>query len=131
MAGRKEGAKHITREVMEKVLGLKDNGCGEGLIADTLEISTASVRRVIEITQAVERGEDVTAMYGGNNARMKEIAREIVRKRSGEAAAPSEENTEQVRDYASEAFGILQEMTALLVKQNELLEKFCSSFGVK
>lgn len=133
--GRKEGTKNLTKEVVEKIWGLHEGKVGEGLIADTIGVSVATVRRVITSVSAVIRGEDLDAVEGGRYYRLKDIALELYGGRTEEVEdkpdEPREEDVEKVREYASEVFSVLQEMTALLAKQNELLEKFCSAFGVK
>lgn len=124
-------APFITKQIMQKAWNLKNAGVAPAMIAATLDISLNSTQRIIACVKAVLAGVDEEQLYKEFPSNQVKNAVELFGTTEKKDDAPREEDTERVREYAGEVLDILREMASLIAKQNELLGKFCTEFGVK
>lgn len=118
----------ITPEIMTKVWKLHNNAVEASLIAESLDISTASAKRIISIMTAAQNGEDVDAIEGNNHQKQKDFAKKffgLIVEKKEEVEKEEKQNSEDdiTRDF-------MQRVLLSLAWQNELLESLLDSLGV-
>lgn len=120
----------ITPEIMTKVWNLYKKTDDLRLIAETLEISETSARRVIQLMAAAKNGEDVDAIGGNNHQRQKEFAKSFFGVKEKKEEAPPKVEEEDDSAILLKAHAAIEKQNQLLEKQNELLTRLCESLGV-
>lgn len=115
--------KGITKETAIKVWNLKKSGVGFGTIADTYNISVATIHRIIRafITYN-ERPHELALLDPNQYGKFVEFAREIF--------PAKEETATQEKTSSHDNTALLLEVLENLKKQTSMMEAICKELGI-
>ena len=123
--------KTLTLETARKAWVLHEKGIDTQLIAFTVGVSESSVKRMINVTAATKRGEDLDALFGvGALQNLRQFAREIlgiIPVKPAPVEIPPVQKEADEHNTAAFMVKVLEE----LEKTNALLERLCEEWGCK
>ena len=120
----------ITKQIINNTYALYLKGVSQGIMSSVLSISPTSLKRIVKLIKAAERGDYQTFESVSGYEKTKSMVRDMFGIKSDTKPDKEAQDDKTAAPTVPPAALCVEEIKYLLRRQCELLEKLCNAWGV-